>query len=352
FGSWIGGDRDGNPLVTNEVTRQALFANRRACLRRYKTRLEQLIRVLSIAEHTLPVPESFKQSLARALAASGDGEEIAARNPGEVFRQFTACILVRLGSTIAAAECGEPAPAAGYAGPEELIAELETMEMGLAEAGAAGLAHRLVRPLRRDVESFGFHTVSLDLRENSTVINRTLAALWRQITGQPEGTPPASGSSAWREWLTAELARPLDDLPNFSDLPAEAERTFGLFRTIREVRPALDRAATGVFILSMTQSVADLLGVYLLAKYAGLFADTEGIESSSLLVVPLFETIEDLQHAPAIMADLLRVPAVRRTVRELGGVQEVMIGYSDSNKDGGFLCANWELGKAQKELAN
>ncbi len=350
FGSWIGGDRDGNPMVTNDVTRQALLAYRRVCLRRYKGRLEQLVRMLSIAEHALPVPVPFRQALASALEASGDSEGIAARNPGELFRQFTACILARLEATIAAAERGEPAPAAGYAGPEALIADIEAMEMGFADAGAAALAHRLVRPLRRDVESFGFHTVSLDLRENSTVINRTLAALWRQIV-QPDGTPPAPDSAAWRDWITAELARPLDQLPRFNDLPDEAARTLGLFQTIRAMRPALDRAAVGVFILSMTQSVADLLGVYLLMKYAGLFADAEGVESGTLLVVPLFETIGDLQQAPAIMADLLRVPAVRRTVRELGGVQEVMIGYSDSNKDGGFLCANWELGKAQKKLA-
>src|SRR3546814_10516504 len=100
----------------------------------------------------------------------------------------------------------------------------------------------------------------------------------------------------------------------------------------------------------MTQSSGDLLGAYLLAKYAGLFADGPGIENSRLLVVPLFETIDDLQRAPAIMRELLAVPAVRRTIRDLGGVQEVMIGYSDSNKDGGFFCSNWELSKAQKKL--
>jgi phosphoenolpyruvate carboxylase len=123
-----------------------------------------------------------------------------------------------------------------------------------------------------------------------------------------------------------------------------------MFRLVRDLRPGLDREAVGAFVLSMTQSVADVLGVYLLAKYGGLFADAEGVESCTLLVVPLFETIADLQQAPAIMRTLLAVPAVRRTVREFGGVQEVMIGYSDSNKDGGYLCSNWELAKAQAKL--
>ena len=112
----------------------------------------------------------------------------------------------------------------------------------------------------------------------------------------------------------------------------------------------VDREATGNFILSMTQSVADVLGVYLLEKYAGLFADAEGIERATLLVDPLFETITDLNSAPTIMRELLSIPVVRRTVRDLGGVQEVMIGYSDSNKDGGFLTSNWELSKAQAKL--
>jgi phosphoenolpyruvate carboxylase len=112
----------------------------------------------------------------------------------------------------------------------------------------------------------------------------------------------------------------------------------------------LDRQAVGAFVLSMTQSVADVLGVYLLAKYAGLFSDAEGVETCTLPVVPLFETIEDLQRAPAIMRELHAVPVVRRSVRRQGGTQEVMIGYSDSNKDGGFLCANWELSKAQVKL--
>ena len=100
----------------------------------------------------------------------------------------------------------------------------------------------------------------------------------------------------------------------------------------------------------MTQSINDVLGVYLLAKYAGLFSDQAGTECCTLSIIPLFETIDDLRDSPAIMRELLAVPVVRRSVRELGGVQEVMVGYSDSNKDGGFLCSNWELSKAQTRL--
>ena len=123
-----------------------------------------------------------------------------------------------------------------------------------------------------------------------------------------------------------------------------------MFQLVRRLREEIDREAFGAFVLSMTRSVDDMLGAYLLAKTAGLFADTPGIESCTLPIVPLFETIDDLQRAPAIMRELLAVPLVQRSVRAQGGVQEVMIGYSDSNKDGGFLTSNWELYKAQTKL--
>jgi phosphoenolpyruvate carboxylase len=123
-----------------------------------------------------------------------------------------------------------------------------------------------------------------------------------------------------------------------------------MFRIVPELRSEVDREAIGTVILSMTRSVADVLAVYLLAKEGGLFADRPGVEACTLPIVPLFETIDDLQRAPQMMKELLAVPVVRRSVRAQGGAQEVMIGYSDSNKDGGFLTSNWELSKAQVKL--
>ncbi|MGH8718290.1 MAG: phosphoenolpyruvate carboxylase, partial [Burkholderiales bacterium] len=153
-----------------------------------------------------------------------------------------------------------------------------------------------------------------------------------------------------QEWLLSELALPRSaDEPVFG-LPPDAAETLSMFRLVREMRLEVDREAFGAFILSMTQSVADLLAVYVLAKYAGVFADPAGVERCTLPIVPLFETIEDLRAAPTIMRDLFALPVIKRSVFAQGGVQEVMIGYSDSNKDGGFLTSNWELYKAQKKL--
>ena len=359
FGSWVGGDRDGNPFVTNDVTRSTILENRLTGLRRYRRRLSELVRALSITERAMPVPDTFRQALARELAATGEGEEIAARNPGEIFRQYLACMGRRLDVMIAASERGETSPdSAGYASAEALIADLRLIEDALQSAGSASLASLLVRPVRREVESFRFSTVRLDARENTTKLNAALADLWRVADGKTGGPAdgrteivvPEQDSDEWRQWIAAELARPLSPGGPPPALPSDSAETLGMFQLIGQLREEIDREAFGAFVLSMTRNVADVLGAYLLAKTAGLFGDTAGVESSTLPIVPLFETIEDLQRAPAIMKELLAVPLVRRSVRAQGGVQEVMIGYSDSNKDGGFLTSNWELSKAQIKL--
>jgi phosphoenolpyruvate carboxylase len=350
FGSWIGGDRDGNPFVTNDVTRRTLRENRLASLYRYRQRLSELLKTLSITERALDPGSAFRQALDRALVAVPDSQSIVARNPGEIFRQYLACMVARLDGAIRHAEQGRTAPAAeGYATADELLADLRAVETGLVEGGSSRLAATLVRPVRREVETFRFSTVRLDLRENSTRLAQALAALWRVTTGREED-PPAVSSGEWKNWLLGELAKPRQGDRSLEVFAPDVQETMGMFRVVREMRTELDREAFGSFVLSMTREVADVLGAYLLAKEAGLFADEAAVESCTLPIVPLFETIEDLHRAPGIMRELLGIPVVRRTVRALGGTQEVMIGYSDSNKDGGFLTSNWELSKAQTRL--
>jgi len=345
FGSWIGGDRDGNPFVTNEVTRRALLENRMASLRRYRQRVSDLVRALSPTERAAPIAPQFREALTRLLDASGDRERIERRNPGEVFRLYATCILRRLDQAMA----GEVQEA--YATADELIADLRTLEAGLVAARCATVATLLVRPVRREVEAFRFSTFRLDVRDNSPRLTTALVALWRarnQGEPPPPPPPPEPASVQWRAWLVTELGRPLQG--DQGSPPSDAAELCGLFRLIREMRDRLDREAIGSFVLSMTHDAADVLGVYLLAKEGGLFADAAGVESCTLPIVPLFESIDDLRRAPDIMRDLLQVPVVRRSIRAQGGVFEVMIGYSDSNKDGGFLSSNWELAKTQVRL--
>jgi phosphoenolpyruvate carboxylase len=350
FGSWIGGDRDGNPFVTNDVTRSTLLENRLTAVRRYHRRVSDLLRALSITERAIPVSDRFRQALERELSLTGEGDEIAARNPGEIFRQYLVCMLRRLDVMIAASERGETrCGPGGYGSADGLMADVKMIESELTEAGRPEIAAALIRPFRREVEAFRFCTVHLDVRDNTTKLNAALTELWRVTAGQG-GEPPDTSSEEWRNWLAGELTRPLQTKAAPPELPPAAAETLGMFRLVHELGTEVDREAFGAFVLSMTQSVSDVLGAYLLAKLSGLFADTAGVESCTLPIVPLFETIEDLQRAPTIMKELLNVPLVRRSVRSQGGIQEVMIGYSDSNKDGGFLTSNWELYKAQIKL--
>ena len=206
-----------------------------------------------------------------------------------------------------------------------------------------------MRPLRRAVEIFRFSTVRLDIRQNTTRTTQALQELWRIKTGGE--TPPDLDAPEWRAWLIAELAKPRTARCfRATRFPPTRATCIEMFEVVADMRAQLDREAFGSFILSMTRSAVDVLGVYLLAKEAGLFLDEPGVEILTLPIVPLFETIGDLRAAPAIMRDLLQVPVVRRSTRWQGNLQEVMIGYSDSNKDGGFLSSNWELFKAQARL--
>ncbi len=210
FGSWIGGDRDGNPFVTAEVTRRTLRRNALASLRRYRDGVAGLARTLSISARALPVPDAFASALAGALALQPDGEAIARRNPGEPYRQFLTCLSRRLDATFAGLEDASAAPenstptGPGYGDADLLIADLRALEQGLSEAGCPSLAANRVRPVRRMVEIFRFSTVRLDIRENTTRTTRALQALWR---GTHEGEPPDVDSPDWTAWLEVELAR-------------------------------------------------------------------------------------------------------------------------------------------------
>ena len=355
FGSWIGGDRDGNPFVTSTVTRHTLWQMRLASLRRYRSRLADLARNLSISERAAALPEDFRTAVSVALAALPDGAGVAARNPGELFRQFIAGMLARLDATIVRnGEQPEPVDAArdapSYEHADQLIGDIELMHRALVETGAQPLAKTFLAPLLREVRTFRFATVRLDIRENTIRINATLGELYRATRGSE---PPASDSADWKDWLLTELAAPrrAGDAPlATAALTPEAQETLATFRTVAEMRDRVDREAFGTLILSMTHSATDVLGVYLLAKHAGLFNDAQAVERCTLPVVPLLETIPDLRRAPAILKELLAVPLVQRSLRLHGNVQEVMIGYSDSNKDGGYFTANWELSKAQATM--
>jgi phosphoenolpyruvate carboxylase len=221
------------------------------------------------------------------------------------------------------------------------------LEASLVEGGSERLATDLVRPLRRAVEIFRFSTVRLDLRENTTRTTSALCDLWRATR---EGAAPDAESPEWRAWLDEQIQTPPLSSEERESFSSETRDTIEMFELVAELQSKLDREAFGSFVLSMTHNAADVLGAYVLAKEAGLVRQSSKGVYCTLPIVPLFETIPDLRDAPAIMRELLRIPIVKRSAQRQGDLQEVMIGYSDSNKDGGFLPSNWELYKAQARL--
>ena len=347
YSSWIGGDRDGNPFVTVDVTRYALAENRSAIVERLQQRLNDLAQLVSLSSQEIAFPQAFLDRVQTQVELSGDAEMIGSRNAHEPFRRFFTALKLRLGKTFSRE------PTASRFEPidtEELIAQLHYAEETLAQMQSVSIASTLVRPVRWEVETFGFRSVSLDIRQNTTVINRVLKEIWRKLNPLEQGEGPATGSAEWQAWVEAELAKPLGFLPQFRGVSDEARELLGLLELIRDTIDGPDPQAIGAFILSMTQSAADVLGLYLLAKFAGLFADETAREVCRIRVVPLFETIDDLRAAPAIMTELLAHPVLKTSIAAHGGRQEVMLGYSDSNKDGGFFCASFELFEAQRRL--
>ncbi|WP_372837316.1 phosphoenolpyruvate carboxylase, partial [Puniceibacterium confluentis] len=337
FSSWIGGDRDGNPHVTAEVTRDALCEYRTAAIQSYRPALADLCRDLSLSLSVTEVPQEFLDQTAALLDQCGAAaDHTRIHNSAEPFRQYATALLLRLD-----AMSGTGSVAMPMATAQEFASLVEALDTALIRVGARRVAMRRTRPLIRRITTFGFRTVSLDIRQNATVINRTVAAV---ITAR-DGSCPPENSAEWSRTLARALQEdaPLDR-SRLQDLPDEAAETLDLFALIARTR-AQDRQAIGAVILSMTTSADDIFAVYLLDRWSAA-ADTQDLPTG-IEVVPLLETIDDLRAATEILDTLFANRIVRRAVREAGDAQEIMLGYSDSNKDGGFLTSNWELAKAQ-----
>ncbi|WP_395541518.1 phosphoenolpyruvate carboxylase [Neotabrizicola sp. sgz301269] len=333
FHSWIGGDRDGNPNVTAAMTAEAIRRSRQTVLDKYLATLRAAAGAISITSRIVRLPLSDETRLRAIIARTGDPALQESRNPGELFRQALSVMAERIEAT--GAGTGR-----AYASVAQFVADLSVLDAALVAIDAHVIAERHLRPIRWRAETFGFRTATLDIRQNSTVTTAVLAEIWKLA-----GAAPEFGSRAWSDQLRRELGQP--DLPYIdrARLSPEACEFLDVLALMRATQLSCDPEAIGPFILSMSRSSDDILGVYLLARYAGF-----GAEKLDLRVVPLFETIGDLRRAAAIYDDLLTVPLAQRSIRMRNGMVEIMLGYSDSNKDGGFICSTWELDKAQRRI--
>ena len=344
LGSWIGGDRDGNPFVTAEVTRETLRLQSVRALRFHLDEVHALGAELSLADGLISVSEALQ-----ALAARSPDSSVARAD--EPYRRALTGVYARLAATARRLDGVEPerhavGEAAPYADADEYVGELDILHRSLVANGSALLARGRLRELRRAARVFGFHLASLDLRQNSEVHERVVGELLE--TALP-GTAYRQRDEAGRvALLLAEIgsARPLASahLAYGEETRAELE----IFRTAAAAQRAYGAAAIENCIIAKTDGVSDLLEVALLLKECGLLLPSA--QTLAVNIVPLFETIPDLRNCPRIMDELLSLPTYRQLLRSRGDLHEIMLGYSDSNKDGGFLTSGWELYKAEIAL--
>ncbi|MBM4554579.1 phosphoenolpyruvate carboxylase [Rhodococcus hoagii] len=346
-GSWIGGDRDGNPYVTADVVARATHRASETALEHHLAELEVLERELSMSARLVTVtPE-----LNRLADESGDESAFRADEP---YRRAVRGLRARLTGT-AARILGHPAAHAvagelpDYRDPAELLADLEIIDTSLRSHGDGTVADDRLAQLRNSVEVFGFHLCGLDMRQNSEVHETVVAELlaWSGVHPDYASLPEDERVAL----LTRELAtrRPLaGPHAEFSELTT---KELGILRAAADAVDRIGPEAIPNYVISMCESVSDMLEAAILLAEVGLFdPDGEAGPRCPVGIVPLFETIEDLRHGAETLTATLDVPLYRALVANRGDSQEVMLGYSDSNKDGGYLAANWALYRAELDL--
>jgi len=339
FGSWMGGDRDGNPHVTVEVTERTLELHRQRVLQLYLEEVEALGRELSVSGRRAGVSEELLESLRHDLEEFPElGTDPAFPPASEPYRRKLRAMAERLRRTLE----GRPG---GYGSPDGFVDDLQRVRRSLEAHAGARIARGRLQDLWVRAATFGFHFASLDLRQDSAVHGRTVAHLLRKagIAEDYLGLAEPERAALLAKLLEAGPVHAEPDDP-------EAVEVVRLFRAIPGWQERFGMEACHTYIVSLTESASDVLEVLWLAAQAGLYRRRGEAAVSRLHVVPLFERVDELRRCGQILDELLRTPAYRAHLRAWGDLQEVMLGYSDSNKDGGYLAANWALHRAQKAL--
>jgi phosphoenolpyruvate carboxylase len=344
FGNWVGGDRDGHPFVTAEVTRSALYTLRQHALDLQRSAVRKLAGSLSIAGEAQELPKEFLSRFEELKTICG-AHSIGAvqRNPSEPWRQFLNLVDIRIPDLATVSEAWH------YASAAELVSDLSLVARSLRSIGAERLAVEDLYPAIQIAHTFGFHLAAIDIRQNSAVIEKALAQL---VDASHIGGD--SWVSLSREQRSARILSELESARPFSgsshDLGPEAAELRAVFAVLSQYRAHCGGRGLGSFIVSMTRSPEDLFSVALLAREGGFAHVQDGGLVCPISIVPLFETIDDLARSGEVMRSFFENPTMAHSRRHLGGAQDVMIGYSDSNKDGGILASFWGLQRAQEDL--
>ncbi|GJM45185.1 MAG: phosphoenolpyruvate carboxylase [Gemmatimonadota bacterium] len=348
FGTWVGGDRDGNPNVTAQVTRDALALYNLRAMRQLREKIRTLATELSQSTRVIEVSEELRASLEQERQRlPAVHAEYARLDEEEPYRLKCAYMFQRIVNQLEAAIGWRAPQGPVYASPDELLEDLFIMRRSLEQNGSRHVARGPLRRLITSVQTFGFTMAQMDVREDSSVSNAAIDELMAQ--SGPDNAPfaelpPEERSAA----LSRELSgrRPLHS--EAAQLTDGTREVLDVMETVRDAQDRLGAEAVDTWIVSMTRSAADLKAILVLSRETGLTLPSENV--ARLRVAPLFETIDDLRNAAAVMEDYWSDPEVRKLVALQGDSAEVMVGYSDSNKDGGITTSQWELYKAQRAL--
>jgi len=357
MGSWIGGDRDGNPNVTAATLEEASERQAQVILQHYLDEVHRLGAELSVSDLLAGASDELK-----ALAeVSPDKSPHRVDEPYRraligMYTRLAASARVRLGEGVVAVRSAgrgvAPVRAQPYSDATEFARDLRVLMDSLAEHHGASLAIPRLAPLMRAVEVFGFHLAMIDLRQSSDIHEAVIAELFARAG--VESDYAALSEETKRVVLLAQLAEPRMLRSPYLEYSALVESELGVLEMTRATREKFGARAVRNYIISHTETVSDLLEVLLLQKETGLLSGRLGHAEmpaqAALMVIPLFETIPDLRNAPQIMRELLALPGIDSLVEHQGMEHEIMLGYSDSNKDGGFLTSNWELYRAELAL--
>ena len=348
YGSWIGGDRDGNPYVTTEVTEEALRAHKATILVRYLYEVDSMYGLLSPSLERADFSQPFLDYLAECMAkVPADEQETFARFSQEPYRQMMIWIFRRLKATQKQNEqpWSEIVPDdRAYGSADDFLSDLLLVRDSLIENKGERLVRGRFERLIRAVKVFGFHLATLDVRQHADLHRQATAEVFAR--NQTVENYAELDESEKISVLTKEIESPRPwsgGEASGDELSDETNQRLQLFRKISQAHQMLGDHSMQTYIISMTEGVSNLLEVLLMLNDAGL--------AGKLDIVPLFETVEDLRAAPEIMANLFNNPVYANHLKQRNGQQQIMIGYSDSNKDGGFLRANWMLFTAQRNLA-
>lgn len=355
WASWIGGDRDGNPYVTPPVTLETLRLLRHHAITHHIDAVEQLSHALTSSTYVVPASDELHQALRTYAGVFPNvAALLAQRNPSEPYRQLCTYIRQKLINTQAHAAAWQPAwnatPSADptrYGCGAELVEDLEIMAHSLRAHAGAAIADGMLQDVLHQARVFGLHLLSLDIRQHAERHATALADVLRATGVCPDYLALAEAERA--ALLSRELHNNRPLIPARLQFGDDTNETITTFRLLHAVLEQFSPDATHTYIISMTTGASDLLAVLLLAKEAGLFRPGA---QSRLDVVPLFETRDDLANAPGIMRDLFALPVYREHLQLRNNHQEIMVGYSDSNKLAGFLPASWALWDAQRTLVD